>query len=460
MRQVLWIISILACWKSSTSISDWDDIPPANRSKDWIAYLKYTLENELSYLRPTVVQHLTELRYPIRQLINWCKLPRIHNFDIPIEIRHLRPWLPCGSGLFQLNQHVAVHTTHCFRLLVYRMLYIHMMFFKFEMDASGDACIHSSLKIMQPNYENPSQRTWDAVVSYCGYREPWNITFNSHSLAICVKQLNVHRPYNVTFRYISIDRWLGSLYDLGSNETHVNVTSLTDMRISHKDYAKQRWIIRTQIGYVQRFHHLQLSGDLNYFKIYDGLKLWFPLVLFDNMTSGSWNINSTTSYFMSQVMIKSQYNSIHRSLLLNFTFSIRMLTAIPLQQAEEFRFQSSNQISHKLYSIKPANGLYSGFEYNVSEFRGWNSGNCDYGGYSILQYVDDPIIRPNVLGPFCSATSLRHSFTESNHLSRFLFGNHTTYIIFYAYSYMYTLDIDIIVKTSKCEGIDPFLVSS
>ena len=263
-----------------------------NKTKSWMTYLTYTLENSLFNTRFTVVQHLREVRYPIGNMIEWCEPPKLEHLDNYNESRpiyNVESWAPCGFGVFNMFRPVRKDSQPVLQVLVYRMYYIHFMFLNFEVDDSNFTCQHSAVHIMTPQGVENFEMTWLLDQSYCGYREPWNKTVGSNRALLYIKQLNVYRLMNFTMKYLTVDQLMLELYRPKVNVRRVFLTSHQRLSLYQSSKLKHQCEIKVDLGTVQKVQVLWISAAVNYLKIFDGLKTLFPLFAFSKRDSVSFN---------------------------------------------------------------------------------------------------------------------------------------------------------------------------
>ena len=448
---------------SQTSNKLIHNIESPNTTKDWITYLKYALHKDLYIIRDSIVQHMLEVREPIRYMINWCEPS---NSTAVWFDAHLQFWVPCGYGSINMNNHDKHNRMSCVQIKVNLMFYLDLRFLTFELGDSGKSCVHTSLKILKLNSANTQPSKWDTFAKFCGYREPWSVTVHFNEIALCISYINAYRLSSVSFKYISINRAFVLIHMLEPNTTFVKVAAFSKMQITHKGNkgnTAQKWTVKVDIGCVQQFVYLKLFGTIKYLKLFDGIKKWFPLMVIDHATNGTFvresrqfYLNITTLYFESHVLLDNAIPDVNDSMSMSLTFQMLKVAVNHLTDTNMVRVKSQGKIFQLTLSLNPIDRKFSNIYFKIRQFQGFNWGGCNYGGYAIKQYVDHPILSPNLLGPFCSTTSPNQPFTSPHSLTGFSFGTHTTHLIMYSYSIMYAIDMDIGIATSDCEGIlDP-----
>ena len=430
-------------------------------TKSWMAYLTYTVERWLQNTELTIVQYWQEVRYPVRRLISWCEPTLDHNAygnETKLQI-HIRRWRPCGYGFYHsLNRRHRAMLTWT-EIQVYRMYYLHFVFLYFELDDSNDTCQHSALHIMKATISK-KKTTWTKISKYCGCREPWNVTIESSMAAFYVNHVNVYRLLNITMKYVTFDRSLKWLYRTDPNVTHIFFASHLVMKVFQIDTVQHQWIIKVDLGFVQRLETLWISRTVKFLHIFDGLKKWFPLVISDRREDVNFNktINRTTRYFQSHMVLIID-NPVFNDTLMKLTFGRWKIDTFHLRLNTETHFSSSDQIIYSVFSLKPDQGMFPVLIMTFRKFQGWNLGGCNYGGYAIQQNIDDPLISPTTIGPFCSTTSPRYEYTSQNVLPEIVMNNRTAHLIIYGNGLMYAIDLDIEIDVSPCEGMfEPLLM--
>ena len=116
---------------------------------------------------------------------------------------------------------------------------------------------------------------------------------------------------------------------------------------------------------------------------------------------------------------------------------------------------NNGSILYVAYSLKMiSKGQYPNVSFNIRRFQGWNEGSCKFGGYLIVEAKYYLTNGGNYkLGPFCSKSFSTEPFVGTHGPKNIIFGKHEIYIILYAFGPMYSLDIDLVVLPSECEGI-------
>ena len=438
--------------------SDHGNDSSLSNAKSWMTYLTYTLEDWLFNTMFTVVQCLQEVRYPISHLIKWCEPPQLELDNVHRKsIIHDMIWAPCGYLMFTFDaeEDKVIHW-----VTVHRRFYIHYIFLNFEVDDSGITCEHSAVHIVKLKNMDSLNQTWQKVATYCGYREPWNITVESSRSILYIKQINAFRPINITVKYVTFDKSLKGFYRPEESDSQLYLTSHQTLSLTQISKFQHRWIIKGNLGFVHRLQLLRMSEVVHRLKIFDGVKTLFPLYVFSNKGSGSSKetVNCTTQYFQSHIVIDNEHSAIHHTLV-RLTFRVIKLDAFHLHHYTKTNIKSSDQITHSVFSLKSFNGRFAVLFIKFHKFQGWNWGGCNYGGYAIQQNIDDITLSSTTIGPFCSASSPRHSYTSQHSLPFFVMNDKLAYFIIYGYGSMYTLDIDIKVTSSPCVGImEPLLM--
>ena len=454
------VVLTLVSAKEATDRRDYMNTS-TSRAKSWMTYLTYTVKEWLQDTELAMVQYWQEVRHPIRRLISWCEPSLDHNMysnETKLQI-HLRRWGPCGYGFYHLLTIRYSIMVSWAEIQVPSMYYIHFIFLFFEVDDSNNQCHNSALTLMKGTITE-DKTTWTEVSRYCGYREPWNATIESSIAAFYINQKNVYRLINMTVKYVTIDRPLSWLYHADPNVTYLYLVEPLQLRIFHNGKFQRQWVIKVYLGFVQRLDTLWIASKVKYLNIFDGLKKWFPLFIFNRRASASFNqtFNCTTQYFQS-LMILDVDSTVFNDTLMKLTFRRWKMDIFDLRTNTETYFNSSDQITYSVFSIKPDQGMFSTLYMVFRKFQGWNLGGCNYGGYAIQQNIDDPILIPTIIGPFCSATSPRYEYTSQLLLPQIVMNNRTAHLIIYGYSHMYTIDVVIKIYLSPCEGIfEPLLM--
>ena len=109
---------------------------------------------------------------------------------------------------------------------------------------------------------------------------------------------------------------------------------------------------------------------------------------------------------------------------------------------------------YRLFSIQSKHHSYETYpniSFHVREFHEWHNGDCTFGGFLFRHKYKQ--LKHHTLGPYCTDIAPNHPLIGRNGLDYLVIGNSGVEIIIYANGPLYTIDIDIVVSASLCEGV-------
>ena len=109
---------------------------------------------------------------------------------------------------------------------------------------------------------------------------------------------------------------------------------------------------------------------------------------------------------------------------------------------------------YRLFSIQSKHHAYETYpniSFHVREFHEWHNGDCTFGVFLFRHKYKQ--LKHHTLGPYCTDIAPNHPLIGRNGFDYLMFGNSGVEIIIYANGPLYTIDIDIVVLASLCEGV-------
>ena len=192
---------------------------------------------------------------------------------------------------------------------------------------------------------------------------------------------------------------------------------------------------------------------------YDGPKTYYTIAKAALTHSHIRQINRldmNTIYFSSMIDLEVFENSPYN----NQTALVVIFRKITCETRASNNSKSIQIISgnayplHELHTIQPDNGIFLSISFQIRKFRGWTWGNCYYGGYTVMEYKSFTT-KFNIFehGPYCNTSQSNYPLISDSGLQKLVFGSQKIVLLFYAYSPLYEIDLDIIIQQSRCEGI-------
>ena len=418
----------------------------------WFNYIHYGLQVDLKHQQLCLTEYLSDVVHNINKRAIWC-FPKVNrNHSSTTSTIHLVTNVPCGY--LQLhNSMINIYQT----ILVHELFGIQLIFSLFEMDDGGAQCETSFFKVLV-NEETFAQN-WVATTTACGHRQPWNISLESNELVVQLKQRNVFQYCNITMNYVMLEKKM-ALRIIRDNHV-VTVTDAyhqkagTILSIIYDTFSStiaiQQWDICVHMGFKVVFKSIKLDALAGNVQLYDGPDT--HIIIYDHLRNKSVTNTIQSVYFQARMVysMPELTSSENSSLFLKLRYkSLSNLRAIQVNTNKTLRTNGKN-LNHLYHIVSMSSGLYPNVSLVIRKFHGWNEGGCTYGGYLISQISLVKTIKSYHLGPFCSKTS--KYFINPHDLEHIATGKSRTYITVYAYSPWYWVDMDIVVGTSRCEGI-------
>ena len=408
-------------------------------SNRWFIYINESLYASIEQKSSDTAEHLSILHSQSRLLWLWCRLPA-HS---EVDINNILAWAPCGS-----SQYIAMQMQPeiIWIIAVNKHFCIEILFHVFKVDASGVQCLKSAI-VIHVYGRSKSQRL-------CGYRKPWSELVNSSIAKIVAHQVDVRIKMKLSFTYSLIDQNNLRRRILQSRTNIVKLEDLIHQRLIYTDMKRKptalMWHIQAPIGKI-----ILITASIENFDrlwIYEGFDR-HHLIQKDIPWRGR-RAKLINHYVACICPHRNITNYEHTMLLWLYllTFWISNLEATPLSSITQ-RVQNFGDIYYKLFSIKPEQGLFSNVSFHIRRFDGWHEGGCTYGGFLFKQYLNISQLEPQILGPYCTDTEPNHPLTGTDGLDYIVFGRYEVYLIIYANGPLYTIDMDIMISHSTCEGI-------
>ena len=299
---------------------------------------------------------------------------------------------------------------------------------------------------------------------FCGARLPWDMLVVHHTIALHVIQVNVLRLVEMvcTFEATSYRKEtdnIGYLRPFKIEVPRVNIRQ-TVIYTMGLEYMSVHWLLHAYYGYYLTFVQVEYTNIAAQLSFFDGPRKHYLMKnasLLQSNTTDNVTLDMQTVYFNSLVTLdviwKSNYT--HRQTLLAISF-VRKLRKILKVNSTHVDFRVKNNKGspvNTLYSMESKGGMFLSLSFLVRRFSGWGQGACRYGGYLLLR--DKLFAQKRVLrhGPFCKIFASNDPLLSDNGLQNLIFGKERVILFFYAYSPLYTIDLDVIIRQTNCEGI-------
>ena len=226
------------------------------------------------------------------------------------------------------------------------------------------------------------------------------------------------------------------------------------------EYMNVHWLLHADYGNYLTFDEVEYTNIEAQLSFFDGPRMHYWMKnasLSQSNTTDNVTLDIQTIYFSSLVTLNVFWNSNYTNqtsmLVISFVRKLRAILRIN-STLNNFRVRN-NQGSpiNMLYSIETKGDKFVFLSFLVRKFIGWGQGACRYGGYLLLRdklHAQKRMLRH---GPFCKTSATNDPLLSDNGLQSLIFGRERVILFFYAYSPLYTIDLDVIIQETKCEGI-------
>ena len=405
-------------------------------SKVWFIYINESLHARIQQSSSDTAEHLFALHSQSRLLWLWCHLPA----NSKVDVNNLLTWAPCGSIQYVTMQ---MHPVILWTIEVNFKFSIEISFHVFNIDASGEQCLRSALVIYTP-YK--SRRL-------CGCRKPWSELVNSNIVKIVADQIDVINIMKLSFTYSVIDQIKLSEKILQLRTNNIKLKDIPQQQLMYTDLMRKptslMWHVHAPIG--KRIVITASIDEFDHLWIYEGFHRHH---LIQNDLPWKGKRAKFIHHYVACICIRKEIKSYTRALLLldTLTFWLLTLEATPLSLTTK-RARNFGGIYYKLFSIKPELGSFPNVSFHIRQFDGWHEGGCTYGGFLFKQYLNISQLETQTLGPYCTNTEPNHPLTGTDGLDYVVFGKYEVLLIIYASGPLFTIDMDIVISHSPCEGI-------
>ena len=406
-------------------------------SNRWFIYINESLYASIEQKSSDTAEHLSILHSQSQLLWLWCRLPA-HS---EVDINNILAWAPCGS-----SQYIAMQMQPeiIWIIAVNKHFCIEIIFHVFKVDASGVRCLRSAIVIYG---RSKSKRL-------CGYRKPWSELVDSSIAKIVAHQVDVIIKMKLTFTYSLIDPNNLRRRILQSRRNIVKLEDLIHQRLIYTEMKRKpaalMWHIQAPIG-----KKIIITASIENFDrlwIYEGFSRHH---LIQNDIPWRGRRAKLINHYVACICSHRATTNYEHSMLLwlyLLTFWISNLEATPLSLITQ-RVRNFGDNYYKLFSIKPEQGSFPNVSFHIRQFGGWQEGGCTYGGFLFKQYLNISQLDPQILGPYCTDTEPNHPLTGTDGLDYIVFGRYEVHLLIYANGPLYTIDMDIMIFHSTCEGI-------
>ena len=420
--------------------------------KLWLQHIEISISNTLIMRMTSDVSRLIA-RLFIKSLVlaQWC-IPSYQNVSKKYKhIQHIKLRAPCGY-----LQIIEGSDSYEFYMQTNKISSLQVRFLLFQMDFARHHCDRVSHMQMCYNRNHCPEK-----LIFCGYRQPWVETYNSHRVFARIVAIKKNNHYNITFVYTSIDTEMTLIYEKHTTQGLID-SYVEPMFITYRDSFLRdvsKWLLVFSVGYQFRFAHLNSSWFSGFLDMYDGFETYHPL-LRQKVSNNSMDkvLNITSTYHQTSVHLHAndlnQY-SVNRDLF-TLKYIRETLVAKYLELDTPVTIHNKGQILNSMFALSLPSGGFPNVSLIVRKFQGWNENHCAFGGYSIRHTVESNRHTLNFSydqGPFCSGTSESDPFIGSVGPKYIVLGRFHYFLTIYAFSPLYDVDVDIVMRRSECDGL-------
>ena len=433
-----------------------DDLGKVHASKVWLQYLEKSL---METFQPKQERRqllwLKILYKSTSQMIRWCLPSTLSSSKLNNNVViNIQSWLPCGYVHINLGVPSKFNDA-TYKMQIVKQLLIQINFLKFMLDATHN-CLHSSYLLVC--IKQLGHWTCPIPMKYCGHRKPWLETVDSNRAAVVLKQLNVRYACNITFTYTSVERNIAQVYMRHKNYNKVNriINPMTIRWWSTIHYVV-KWRVESIRGTSANFLLIRTCCLLGVVEIHDGFENYHMLYKKNivNINFSNETLDLSSTYYVSTINLypnKSHVNSDYKEVFL-LMFVTKMERVIRLSINQTSTFNNKERPLQSIYKISITDGGFPNISFNMRNFSGWNEDQCAFGGFTLLHNIKTNIIVRYDQGPFCTGTSPSEPFIGTNGPKYIVLGEFVYYLIIYALGPWYSIDVDVLMKRSFCEGI-------
>ena len=402
-------------------------------SKKWFIYINESVQTTTHHYISDMAGRLDNLRYQSELLGTWCTLPATSDLDA----NNTLSWTPCGAAQYATMQMKNVIQ---WQIKVNSEFFIDIYFYVFRIDASGELCFRSALIIYGKNVSP----------AFCGNRKPWSQLVDHHKALIEAQQIDVIKPMQLAFTYSIFDPIDMRERVLQSKANKITMKDKPEQSITYDVINQlmylQIWYIEAPFGKVIRVTSASLDV-FDHLSIFEGFGKHHPAKngTHRNMIAKMINYYVATIYLYSDAFMGTM--NLHSLIFWHENLTPQLLLPSSIQVL------NVGSIYYKLFSIKTKPGSFPNVSFHVQRFDGWHEGGCTYGGFLFKHFLNDSQLEPQTLGPYCTDTEPNYPITGTDGLDYLVFGDSEVDLIIYANGPLYTIDIEVVVSESSCEGV-------
>ena len=400
------------------------------------------------------------LSYKASQMASWCLLNRtLVTRRLKMEIDHVKVWTPCGY-----HQLVLGSSNKMFQMIlhIHNKFHLQIYFLVFEFKVSMIDCQKSStLSLCSAKVTSHGTyciKRW----KYCGHLRPWIKTLESNSAIIGLDERNDRHRCNLTYYYTSLERKISNIFvKYERHDTETPQTELDNyLEFSHNYIANfHQWLIIVAVGGEIRFSDLETNYFSGKIDIYSGESdhhLLSSTVSYGNISKQRLRVLS--NYFSANVRYYAteSYQNINNRVFFLLSYDKQQIPHKEISSNTTITITNIGNIFYSVYSIQfTGKDNFPNVSFTIRKFTGWHGSDCQYGGYALMHHYSSTFF----LGPFCSKSLSSTPFIGTDGPKHIILGGHQYDLIIYTFGPLFEIDIDLVIRCSKCEGmVEPLLM--
>ena len=211
-------------------------------------------------------------------------------------------------------------------------------------------------------------------------------------------------------------------------------------------YFTAFWLLKAGHGYLVYYQKMWYSNITAQITFYDGPKTFHRIV---GILTGYFS--SLVQFEISENSSSGNYPAFFRMAYTKFPYTI-----MHSLNRSIIHIKNNDTLMHKQFMFEPENDTFLSVSFQIRSFSGSTIENCYYyGGYILLEHIKMYASEKDIVmhGPYCNLSISNYPLVINEGIQKLYLGRWKTVILIYAYGPLYTIDLDIIIHKSLCEGI-------
>ena len=294
---------------------------------------------------------------------------------------------------------------------------------------------------------------------FCGHRRPWVEVTSSNVAAIVLKQINIENFAKTVMHYEAYDDNLTlSFLELFymNKITIPNIPVFVLGRLLTYHLLAIRFHVIGEPGEIIQFLACRCRHCEATMSIFDGFDLYYQLDELDLNSTNVVNIDKVTRYFHAHVVVSFRSLGQIRRRDWKMKLSRKLKKHKIITDSRNLTIQNieSGNIAHYVYRVHLENEQFPMISIIKRKFVGFNENGCASGCILLTEFTNiKDTMNNNTYGPYCPNLVLNQPFLASDGLKTITYPNKHIQIVIFGFYPLFTIDIDLVITTSVCEGI-------